>query len=87
MQCPFSVFIDRDLRSLCSLTRNAVLIETIRATREFFPSITGLSLKGNRLFALSHVQSFTYACPGVTELDLSDNNVSLKNLLVDFTGI
>lgn len=33
------------------------------------------NVQGNRLSNLDYIQSFTFACPQIIELDLSDNNV------------
>ncbi|KAI6187311.1 hypothetical protein M3Y98_00229000 [Aphelenchoides besseyi] len=67
------IFAERDLKNLCSLSRNAVFIETIKIVNELCSSITGLSLKKNRLSTLDTVSALTFACPNVKELDLSDN--------------
>ncbi|KAI6214271.1 hypothetical protein M3Y94_00248200 [Aphelenchoides besseyi] len=67
------IFAERDLKNLCSLSRNAVFIETIKIVSELCPSITGLSLKKNRLSTLDTVSALTFACPNIKELDLSDN--------------
>jgi len=67
------IFADRDFRTLCSLSRTPVMVEVIRVVAELFPKVTGLSLMNNRLISLSYVQSFTFACKEIIELDLSEN--------------
>jgi len=67
------IFADRDLHTLCSLSRTAILVEVILVVAERFSDITGLSLMNNRLTSLSYVQSLTFACKNIVELDLSEN--------------
>jgi len=72
------LFAERGLESHYYLSRGAVLVEVVRVIAANFPNITGLSLVKNRLNSLAHIQSLTFACRDVVELDLSEN--SFKNV-------
>lgn len=54
------------------------MVEVAKIVAQGFNQIRGISLKGNRLSHLDTAQTLTFAAPNVVELDLSDNNVSLK---------
>ncbi|CAD5223173.1 unnamed protein product [Bursaphelenchus okinawaensis] len=78
------LFVQNDLGNLCSLTRNAVMVEVIKIINDKYPDITGISLKNNRLNLLDTAMTLTFAAPQVVELDLSDNQLKSITQLEKF---
>lgn len=77
-------FADKNIRFF--LFNNAVMVVVSNLIGREFSTLTGISLKNNRLRSLDFASSLVYSAPNIVELDLSSNALSRIEELERISG-